>query len=58
MVLLMKLFPCARYVRRLLACAVKPAKTRDHLERIHPDKKNIDLEKFKILRLILKAHPT
>ncbi|XP_023233556.1 zinc finger BED domain-containing protein 5-like [Centruroides sculpturatus] len=37
--------------------AMKPAKMKDHLERIHSDKKNKDFEYFKILKEKLRVRP-
>ncbi|XP_003369530.1 putative zinc finger protein [Trichinella spiralis] len=37
--------------------AMKPSKMKDHLERVHPDKKNKDVEFFKVLKEKIRNQP-
>ncbi|KRX30934.1 SCAN domain-containing protein 3, partial [Trichinella sp. T9] len=36
---------------------MKPSKMKDHLERVHPDKKNKDVEFFKVLKEKIRNQP-
>ncbi|KRX69940.1 hypothetical protein T06_11919 [Trichinella sp. T6] len=37
--------------------AMKPSKMKDHLGRVHPDKKNKDIEFIKVLKEKIKNQP-
>ena len=48
---------CLQFEKTLSNDAIKMIETSNHLKKIHSDKKNGDLNYFKILRQILRAQP-